>query len=201
MEVLRRCPLAIAQRLVHCAIALSTAVLDRVTKTMSVAPLLTNNLDNPKQKTSNLLSPAPPPYSWSLLGKSEGPAPPPSSKISWSFDLTWNPKSSLARIDKRTARAARNTRYRYNENGPLDHKMADNCVSLARTNTVSSTITKPLKTWKTSNKSYSYNLLIRVNKKYTHDLFYLQQEWEAWLAPVYKQIRTTKSQLTQYTKY
>ena len=40
-EVLRRCPLAIAQRLVHCAIALSTAVLDRVTKTMSVAPLLT----------------------------------------------------------------------------------------------------------------------------------------------------------------
>ena len=69
MEVLRRCPLAIAQRLVHCAIALSTAVLDRVTKTMSVAPLLMNNLDNSKQKTSNLLSPAPPPYSWSLLGK------------------------------------------------------------------------------------------------------------------------------------
>ena len=91
MEVLRRCPLAIAQRLVHCAIALSTAVLDRVTKTMPVAPLLTNNLDNSKQKTSNLLSPAPPPYSWSLLGKSEGPAPPPSSKISWSFDLAWNP--------------------------------------------------------------------------------------------------------------
>ena len=91
MEVLRRCPLAIAQRLVHCAIALSTAVQDRVTKTMSVAPLLMNNLDNSKQKTSNLLSPAPPPYSWSLLGKSEGPAPPPSSKISWSFDLAWNP--------------------------------------------------------------------------------------------------------------
>ena len=32
MEVLRRCPLAIAQRPVHCAIALSTAVLDRVTE-------------------------------------------------------------------------------------------------------------------------------------------------------------------------
>ena len=63
MEVLRRCPLAIAQRLVHCAIAVSTAVLDRVTKTMSVALLLMNNLDNSKQKTSNLLSPAPPPYS------------------------------------------------------------------------------------------------------------------------------------------
>ena len=94
MEVLRRCSLAIAQRLVHCAIALSTAVLDRVTKTMSVAPLLMNNLDNSKQKTSNLLSPAPPPYSWSLLGKSEGPAPPPSSKISWSFDLAWSPAAS-----------------------------------------------------------------------------------------------------------
>ena len=35
---------------------------------------------------------------------------------------------------------------------------------------------------------------------YTHDLFYLQER-EAWLAPVYKQIRTTKSQLTQCTKY
>ena len=64
--------------------------LDRVTKTMSVALLLMNNLDNSKQKKSNLLSPAPPPYSWSLLGKFEGPAPPPSSKISWSFDLAWN---------------------------------------------------------------------------------------------------------------
>ena len=81
MEVLRWCPLAIARRLVHCAIALSTAVLDRLTKTKSVAPLLTNNLDNSKQKTSNLLSPAPPPYS-SLLGKVECPDSPPSSKIS-----------------------------------------------------------------------------------------------------------------------
>ena len=29
---------------------------------------------------------------------------------------------------------------------------------------------------------------------YTCDLFYLQQEWEVWLAPVYKQIQTPKSQ-------
>ena len=43
MEVLRRCPLAIAQRLVHCAIAVSTAMLGRVTRTMSVALLLRNN--------------------------------------------------------------------------------------------------------------------------------------------------------------
>ena len=57
MEVLRRCPLAIAQRLVHCAIiAVSTAVLGRVTKTMSVALLLRNN---PKRKKSNFRSPAP----------------------------------------------------------------------------------------------------------------------------------------------
>ena len=112
-----------------------------------------------------------------------------------------HPKSSRSRIDKRTARATGNTRYRFSKIAPLDHKMADNCVSLARTNTVSSTITKPTKTWKTSNKSYSYNLLNCINKMYTHDLFYLQQEWEAWLAPVYKQIRTTKSQLTQCTKY
>ncbi len=110
-------------------------------------------------------------------------------------------KSSRSRIDKRTARATGNTRYRYSKIAPLDHKMADNCVSLARTNTLSSTITKPIKTSKTSNKSYSYNLLNCINKMYTHDLFYLQQEWEAWLAPVYIQIRTTKSQLTQCTKY
>ena len=112
-----------------------------------------------------------------------------------------HPKSSLARIDKRAARATGNTRYRYSKIAPLDHKMADNCVSLARTNTLSSTITKPTKTSKTSNESYSYNLLNCINKMYTHDLFYLQQEWEVWLVPVYKQIRTTKSQLTQCTKY
>ena len=110
-------------------------------------------------------------------------------------------KSSRSCIDKRTARATGNTCYRYSKIAPLDHKMADNCVSLARTNTLSSTITKPIKTWKTSNESYSYNLLNHINKMYTHDLFYLQPEWEAWLAPVYKQIRTTKSQLTQCTKY
>ena len=110
-------------------------------------------------------------------------------------------KSSRSHIDKRTAQATGNTRYHYSKIAPLDHKMADDCVSLARTNTVSSTITKPIKTSKTSNESYSYNLLNRINKMYAHDLFCFQQEWEAWLAPVYKQIRTTKSQLTQCTKY
>ena len=33
MEVLRRCPLAIVQRLLHCAVAVSAAVLRRVTRT------------------------------------------------------------------------------------------------------------------------------------------------------------------------
>ena len=116
------------------------------------------------------------------------------------FQHTKNPHAH-AQITKRMARATGNTRYRYSKFACLDHKMADNCVSLARTNTVSSTITKPNKTWKTSNKSYSYHLLNHINKMYTHDLFYLQPEWEAWLAPVYKQIHTTKSQLTQCTKY
>ena len=102
------------------------------------------------------------------------------------------PKILSACIDKRMARATGNTRYRYSKIAPLDHKMADNCVSLARTKTLSSTITKPIKTSKTSNESYSYNLLNCINKMYTYDLFYLQQEWEVWLAPVYKQIRTTK---------
>ena len=54
-------------------------------------------------------------------------------------------KSSLAYIDKRAARATGNTHYRYNQIGPLDHKMADNCVSLACTNTLFSTITKLIK--------------------------------------------------------
>ena len=48
-----------------------------------------------------------------------------------------HPKSSRSRIDKRTARATGNTRYHYSKIAPLDHKMADNCVSLARTNTLS----------------------------------------------------------------
>ena len=36
MEVLRRCPLALAQRLVHCAIAVSTAVLGESHKVTAV---------------------------------------------------------------------------------------------------------------------------------------------------------------------
>ena len=56
-----------------------------------------------------------------------------------------HPKSSFACIDKTVVRAARNACYHYSQIGPLDHRMADNCVSLARTNTFSSTITKLIK--------------------------------------------------------
>ena len=80
MEMLRRCLLAIAQRLVHCAIAVSTAVLGRVTRTMSVALLLRNN---PKQKKSNFRSPAPPhDLFWANL-RVQLHLPP--------LDLAWNP--------------------------------------------------------------------------------------------------------------
>ena len=42
-RMLRQRPLGIAQQLVYYAIAVPTAVRNRVTKTMSVAPLLGNN--------------------------------------------------------------------------------------------------------------------------------------------------------------
>ena len=79
MEVLRRCPLAIAQRLVHCTIAVFQLLcLGRVTKTMSVALLLKNNL---RRKKSNFRSPAPPPC-WANV-RVQLHLPP--------LDLAWNP--------------------------------------------------------------------------------------------------------------
>ena len=58
----------------------------------------------------------------------------------------------LTCIDKRAAWAARKACYCNNQIGPLVHKMADNCVSLAHTNTVSSTITKLIKSLKKKKK-------------------------------------------------
>ena len=63
MEVLRRCPLAIAQRLVHCAIAVSTAVLGQSHKDNVRCTAVDEQLGQLKQRKSNLLSPVPPPYS------------------------------------------------------------------------------------------------------------------------------------------
>ena len=48
------------------------------------------------ERSPNFHSPAPPPYSWSLLGELEGPAPPPSSR---SFDLAWNLGIDLFEVD------------------------------------------------------------------------------------------------------
>ena len=42
-RMLRQCPLGIARRLLYHAIAVPTAMRNRVTKTMSVAPPLGNN--------------------------------------------------------------------------------------------------------------------------------------------------------------
>ena len=50
------------------------------------------------------------------------------------------PKWSFAGINNRAARAAREARSRYNQIGPLDHKMAVICVFSAHTNTIFSTV-------------------------------------------------------------
>ena len=63
MEVLRRCPLAIAQRLVHCAIAVSTAVLGQ-----SHNVRCTTVEEQPEAKEVQLLQPC----STSLLMISSG---------------------------------------------------------------------------------------------------------------------------------
>ena len=81
MEVLRRCPLAIAQRLVHCAIAVSTAVLGQSHKDKVRCTAVEKQ---PEAKQVQLSQPR----STSLLMVSSGlrdqfhlPA----------LDLTWNP--------------------------------------------------------------------------------------------------------------
>ena len=55
----RHCPATCAL----CNCSFSCCAGQSLRQCQSVAPLLTNNLDNSKQMTSNLLSPAPPPYS------------------------------------------------------------------------------------------------------------------------------------------
>ena len=84
MEVLRRCPLAIAQRLVHCAITVSTAILGQSHQDNVRCSAIEEQLEAKEVQLSH-------PSSTSLLmissGLNEGPAPPPSS---WSVDLVWN---------------------------------------------------------------------------------------------------------------
>ena len=79
MEVLRRCPLAIAQRLVHCAIAVSTAVLGQSHKNNVRCTAVDEQLGQLEAKEVQLAQPSSTSLLISLLGKFEGPAPPPSS--------------------------------------------------------------------------------------------------------------------------
>ena len=62
MEVLKRCPLAIAQRLVHCAIV-STAVPGQSHKDNVRCTAVEEQLGQLKQRKSSFLSPAPHPSS------------------------------------------------------------------------------------------------------------------------------------------
>ena len=57
MEVLRRCPLAIVQRLVDCAIAVSTAVLGQSHKDNVRCTAVDEQLGQLKQRKSSFLSP------------------------------------------------------------------------------------------------------------------------------------------------
>ena len=68
MEVLRRCPLAIAQRLVHCAIAVSTAVLGQSHKDNVRCTAVDEQLEQLEAKEVQLSQPS----STSLLMISSG---------------------------------------------------------------------------------------------------------------------------------
>ena len=68
MEVLRRCPLAIAQRLVHSAIAVSTAVLGQSHKDNVRCTAVDEQLEQLEAKEAQL----PQPSSTSLLMISSG---------------------------------------------------------------------------------------------------------------------------------
>ena len=57
MEVLRRCSIAIAQRLVHCAIAVSTAVLGQSHEDDVRCTAVDEQLGQLKQRKSSFLSP------------------------------------------------------------------------------------------------------------------------------------------------
>ena len=55
------------------------------------------------------------------------------------------------------------------------------CVSFPASNTVFSTITKPIKTWTVSNESLKTYLLNHENRLYKQNVAVLLQEWEACL--------------------
>ena len=63
-------------------------------------------------------------------------------------------------------RAARNTSIARSQNASIDNKIGEMCVSLPASNTVFSTITKPIKAWIVSNESLKSYLLNHRNRMY-----------------------------------
>ena len=109
MPVLRRCPLAIAQRLVHCAIVVSTAVLGQSHKDNDRCTAVDEQLGQLKAKEVQLSQPLPDhDLFWANL-KVQLHLPPLRS-----LDLAWNP-----------VRAVPLGRLKY------EHPFCDTCVSLA----------------------------------------------------------------------
>ena len=78
-------------------------------------------------------------------------------------------------------RAARNTSIARSQNASLDDKIGEMCVSLPTSNTVFSTITKPIKAWMASNESLKTYFLNHRNRMYKYNVAVLIQEWEACL--------------------
>ena len=76
-------------------------------------------------------------------------------------------------------RAARNTSIALSQNASLDNKVGEMCVSLPASNTVFSTIIKPIEAWMVSNESLKTYLLLHINRMYKQNVAVLLQEWEA----------------------
>ena len=78
-------------------------------------------------------------------------------------------------------RAARNTSIARSQNASLGNKISEMCVSLLASNTVFSTITKPIKAWMISNESLKTYLLNHMKRMYKQNVAVLLQELEACL--------------------
>ena len=63
----------------------------------------------------------------------------------------------------------------------VDNKISDMCASSPASNTVFSTITKPIKALMVSNENLKTYLLSHINRMYKQNVDVLLQEWEACL--------------------
>ena len=78
-------------------------------------------------------------------------------------------------------RAARNTSIARSQSASLDNKIGEMSLSLPASNTVFSTITKPIKALMVSNENLKTYLLSHINRMYKQNVDVLLQEWEACL--------------------